>query len=143
MRVAVPLFEGEVAPRFGFANEFLLVDIVEEQVENRHNVTISNKGWPNRLNELKELGVEVILSGGFNRCYMPLAEELGIQVVAGLAGNALETSEAFARGEAKPAFRYCGQNWSASKNGMGCARRRNGRGNKGKLGMGGSTNRRK
>ena len=108
MRVAVPLFGNDVAPRFGFAVRFLIVEIADEQIVITSEVETAANGWPNRLSDLSAMGVEVLLCGGFNRAFVPLAEDLGIRVLAGLAGDALKVAEAFARGQAMPTFTCSG-----------------------------------
>ncbi len=118
MLVAVPLFGQDVAPRFGFADSFLIAEIVDNQVLRADQVVTIADGWVSRLGQLRDLGIEVLLCGGFNRAFVPLAEELGVSVLAGLVGEARQVLEAFARGEATPTF---------SCNGMG-RRRRAGRG---------------
>ena len=104
MLVAVPLFGQDVAPRFGYADSFLVAEIEDERVVRVDNVRLEFAGWPNRLGQLKGLGVDTILCGGFNRCFMPLAEDLGIRVLAGVKGQARELLEAFAQGEAIETF---------------------------------------
>ena len=102
MRVAVPLFGEDVAPRFGFADNFLVADIEDKKVTSAQRIENSERGWANRLNKLRKLGVEVLLCGGFNRSFIPLAEDLGIGVLAGLAGDAFQAVAAFARGDSMP-----------------------------------------
>ncbi len=104
MRVAVPLFGQDVAPRFGYADGFLIAEIADEQVIRADQIATVTDGWMNRLGELRDLGVEVLLCGGFNRAFVPLAEDLGINVLVGLIGNARQVVKAFARGEAMPTF---------------------------------------
>ena len=95
--VAVPLFGQDVAPRFGFANKFFLAELVDRQIVNEDLKVVSTNSWAGRLGELRDLNVEIIVCGGFNRMFVPLAESLGIRVVAGLHGNAREAVELFAR----------------------------------------------
>ncbi len=104
MRVAVPLFGQDLAPRFGYADSFLVAEVIDGQVVRIDSVGLEFAGWPNRLGQLKKLGVNTILCGGFNRWFLPLAEDLEIDVIAGLAGNARQVVDAFARGEAMPTF---------------------------------------
>ena len=91
-----------MAPRFGFANEFFLAELVDGQVVNVFQKEVIKNSWASRLGELRDLNVEVIICGGFDRMFMPLAEALGIRVVAGLTGNAREAVELFARDETLP-----------------------------------------
>ncbi len=107
MKVAVPLFGSDVAPRFGFADEFLVAEIADHEVSRIERVPFTTRQWPGRLAELERLGITVLLCGGFNRQFDPLAESLGIEVIAGLAGEAEAAARAWARGEELPVFRCC------------------------------------
>ena len=104
MLAAVPLFGQDVAPRFGFSKDFLIVEIENEQAVSVTYKRTTTDGWLNRLCELRDLGVAVILCGGYNRAFIPLAEDMGLQVIAGLAGDARQIAEAFARGESMTTF---------------------------------------
>ncbi len=131
MLVAVPLFGQDVAPRFGFADSFLIAEIEDRQLVRTDQVATVADGWANRLGELRDLEVEVLLCGGFNRAFVPLAEDLGISILAGLAGNARQIVEAFARGEAMPNL-FCDGMAHRRRKGQGCGpnggqRRRRGR----------------
>jgi len=104
MRVAVPLLGEDVAPRFGFADNFLTAEIEGDQIVAYKHITTRTKGWVKRLEELRQIDVEVLLCGGFNRLFIPLARSLGMEVVAGLYGNARALIIAFVNGEELPAF---------------------------------------
>ncbi len=107
MKIAVPLFDSVVAPRFGFAVHFLVAEVVDREVTRTDHITITAPDWHGRLAELKGHGVSVLLCGGFNRRFDPLAEDLGILVIAGLAGDADVTVAAYARGEELPVLLRC------------------------------------
>ena len=107
MKVAVPLFGSAVAPRFGFANEFLVAEVVNREVTRTERVSIAALEWHGRLAALQGHGITVLLCGGFNRRFDPLAESLGIEVIAGLAGEADATVAAYARGEELPVLFRC------------------------------------
>jgi len=100
MKIAIPLFGRNVAPRFGVADQFLIVIVKEGKIEQSKKMYVADDVCLiDRLSELEHRGVGVILCGGFNRKFEPLAETFGIQVIAGLVGNATVLAEAFARGE--------------------------------------------
>jgi predicted Fe-Mo cluster-binding NifX family protein len=99
MKAAVPIFESDVAPRFGFAERLLVAEIEDHRVVECKEVRIRGQGWPGRLEEIRELGIRILLCGGFNRSFLPLSENLGIRVVTGLSGEGRGVLEQFARGE--------------------------------------------
>ncbi len=96
MRAAVPMFEDNVAPRFGFADRFLIGDIEQRQVVRAEEVRIDLRGWPARIEAIRRLGVDILLCCGFNRYYLPLCDTLGVRVVTGLTGDGRALLDSFA-----------------------------------------------
>jgi predicted Fe-Mo cluster-binding NifX family protein len=111
MRLAIPLFGSEVAPRFGCAERILVADLREDGSWEEAAQSLGLLPWPARLQHLAQLGVTVLLCGGFNRHWLPLAESLGIRVIWGLWGDARELISAFHAGrlQTPPAFGHGGR----------------------------------
>lgn len=99
LRLAVPLFGDEVAPRFCFADQVLIADIAAGAVASSQRLSMGDASWPQRLSELAAAGVSVLLCGGFNRRFLPLASSHGIEVIWGLFGGADRVVQAFCTGE--------------------------------------------
>jgi predicted Fe-Mo cluster-binding NifX family protein len=97
-RLALPLFGDEVAPRFCVADEVLIVEVEDDVPTTRSHLHLAGKPWPERLSSLSGQGVTVLLCGGFNRRFMPLARRQGIQVIWGLAGTADDLIDAYCHG---------------------------------------------
>ncbi len=113
--LAVPLHGEDVAPRFCSADEFMIVELEGGEARRVRRMTIPEEAWSQRLERLSAAGVSVLLCGGFNRSFLPLAEGLGIRVISGLAGEAERLIEAFLRDELER-YRF-----------LPCQRRRGGR----------------
>lgn len=96
--LAVPLHGDDVAPRFCSADQFLLADPENGQLRTQR-LTLAEQEWFQRLERLSAAGVRVLLCGGFNRHFLPVAEGLGIRVISGLAGRADRLIDAFLRNE--------------------------------------------
>lgn len=86
VRVAIPLFGAEVAPRFCFTTRMLIVDLDEGQVQQREVVEVHDLDWAERLNLLAHRRVQVLICGGFNRRFLSYALELGLEVIWGRVG---------------------------------------------------------
>ena len=97
--LGVPLHGADVAPRFCSADEFMIAELDRGEVRRVRRLTIPEVTWSQRLERLSAAGVSVVLCGGFNRSFRPLAEDMGIRVISGLAGEAEQLIDAFARGE--------------------------------------------
>ena len=85
-RVAIPLFNDEVAPRFCFARRMLVAEVVDGATTQREQIDVADFGWRGRLALLSQRQVTVLLCGGFNRRYLHIAEALGIFVSWGHTG---------------------------------------------------------
>ena len=97
--LGVPLHGDDVAPRFCSADEFMIAELDRGEVRRVRLLTIPEVTWSQRLERLSAAGVSVLLCGGFNRSFRPLAEDLGIRVISGLAGEAERLIDAFLRDE--------------------------------------------
>ena len=97
--LAVPLHGDDVAPRFCSADQFLISELNGGSADRLRRLTISESTWSQCLERLSGAGVRVLLCGGFNRSFLPLAEGLGIRVISGLVGEAEQLIDAFFRNE--------------------------------------------
>ena len=97
--LGVPLHGDDVAPRFCSADRFMIAELDGERVHRLRRLSIPEEAWSERLARLSAAGVRVLLCGGFNRSFLPLAESLGIRVIFGLAGEAERLIDAFLRDE--------------------------------------------
>lgn len=105
-RLAIPLYGAQVAPRFRYADRLLIVDRAEGGEPIFEILNLARLSWSQRIAHLAGGGVEVLLCGGFERRFLPLAESAGIRVEWGLAGDARQLADAFHRG-GLDRFRVC------------------------------------
>jgi predicted Fe-Mo cluster-binding NifX family protein len=101
-RVAIPVFNDEVSPRFGFAGRILVADVADGEVGQQRVLDVSGFGWRARLALLAHQGVTHLICGGFDRVYLPFLQGLGIRVSWGHAGAAADILERVCRGEIQP-----------------------------------------
>lgn len=98
MRIAVPLFDDDVAPRFCAARSVLIVDVQGEDRSRTDVRELPQGSLPQRLGMLGDLRVTHLLCGGFNRRFLPMAEGLGMKVEWGIWGNAQEAVRDYSQG---------------------------------------------
>jgi len=97
--LGVPLYGSDVAPRFCSAERFMIAELDGDRVCRVRQLTILEESWSERLEILSAAGVRVLLCGGFNRSFLPVAEGFGIRVITGLAGEAEQLIDAYLRDE--------------------------------------------
>jgi predicted Fe-Mo cluster-binding NifX family protein len=101
-RIAIALFGQEVSPRFCFAPEALIVDVLAGREQQRFVASLGEPWLPRRISQLAAMGVQTLLCGAFNRAYLPTAEGLGIRVVTGVSGDAQAALVRFLGRQARP-----------------------------------------
>ena len=97
--LGVPLHGDDVAPRFCSADQFMIAELDGDQICRVRRLSIPEEECSERLERLSAAGVRVLLCGGFNRSFLPLAESFGIWVIFGLAGEAKRLFDAFLQDE--------------------------------------------
>jgi predicted Fe-Mo cluster-binding NifX family protein len=97
--LGVPLHGSDVAPRFCSADQFLIAELDGDRISRVRRLEIPDESWSKRLKLLSIAGVNVLLCGGFNRSFLPVAEGLGIRVITGLTGEAEQLIDAFLRND--------------------------------------------
>jgi predicted Fe-Mo cluster-binding NifX family protein len=117
MKIAIPLFQNRVSPRFDFAPALMVATIENNQVVAREEISLKNYTLPQRSALLLDLAVTTLICGGIQG---PITRSLGnksIQVIAPVAGEATEVLECFLRGELHPPCfllespHRCGRRW--------------------------------
>jgi len=98
MKVAIPIFENRISPRFDFAAAFGLYDIEDERIIGR--TEISSEGWSDseRVARLKGLGVDTLICGGLPGYLESTLTSSGIRVIPWVAGNVRDVLSFFLRG---------------------------------------------
>jgi hypothetical protein len=77
----------------------MIAELDGDRVRRVRQLSIPEEEWSERLERLSAAGVRVLLCGGFNRSFLPLAESFGIRVIFGLVGEAERLIDAFLRNE--------------------------------------------
>lgn len=99
MKIAVANDQGMVTQHFGHCESFLVFDVEDGKIVKSE--TVANPGHrPGFLpNFLKDIGVQVIISGGMGGGAIALFEENDVEVVVGASGDATAAAQAFVDGE--------------------------------------------
>ena len=107
MRVAIPVFENRISPRFDCAPAFLLYDIAEEKVVTRKEIACPGWNDKERVSQLKGLGVNTLICGGLPNCLLVNLLNKGIRVVPWVAGSASVALDLFLRGKLDSGMVIC------------------------------------
>jgi predicted Fe-Mo cluster-binding NifX family protein len=107
MKVAIPRYEQRIAPRFGFTQDVLVVELEGGGVRTTESLPVDRR-FPNQIPELLHgRGVRVVLTGGINVDFQEMFRALGIEVIWGLIGTPDEALEAYVSGRLSPGMGRC------------------------------------
>lgn len=107
MKIAVASEKGMVAEHFGHCESFMIFDSENNQIIKSE--TIANPGHkPGFLPVfLKDMGVDVIISGGMGGGAIDIFNEKNIEVIVGASGNTKAVAEAYLQGSLKSTGSVC------------------------------------
>jgi predicted Fe-Mo cluster-binding NifX family protein len=114
MKIAIPTFGPRVSPRFDYAPSLLFFTVENGKVVERGEAHLTHLNPWQRLDRLRELGIQALICGGIDGQSAQALQAHQIQVIAWVAGEAEEAMECFLRGELTPGLSI----------GSGCRRKR-------------------
>jgi predicted Fe-Mo cluster-binding NifX family protein len=102
MKIAIPLFNERVSPRFEFASRLLLATVENNRVVEREELALHGYDLFERSALLKGLSVDTLICGGI-QCFV--AQDLNhsnVRVISAIVGEADAALKAFLRGSLSP-----------------------------------------
>jgi len=110
MRVALPVWNGRVAPVFDTAGWLMIVDMTAGRERERRLAPLERGDTPtHRARYLAELGVTVLICGAISRPLAGWVSANGALLIPGVAGPVEEVLRAYLAGRlAEPGFRMPG-----------------------------------
>ena len=104
MKVAIPLFDSRVSPRFDFAPMLLIAVIENGKVIDRKEYSLKNLHQIRRTAMLCELGIKVLICGGVSGFSKRLLVGNGIEVIPMVQGEVEEVINLFLNGKLSSAI---------------------------------------
>jgi len=123
MKIAIPIYNDSISNVFDFAHRLLLVDIENGKEVNRSEVALESRSLPQRVGQLRSLGVDALVCGAISRLLANMVATSGIQVLPYVTGRVDDVLQAYLTGQlVKPEFSMPGC-WPGARRGFGRRRR--------------------
>jgi predicted Fe-Mo cluster-binding NifX family protein len=106
MKIAIPIFENRISPRFDFSPEMWVVEIEKGKVVGQEKFFTANLNLPQRLEQITSNGVDKVICGGIDRLSRDQLGSRGIDVVQDVIGDVEIVFDLFMRGRLRSGF-YC------------------------------------
>lgn len=104
LKIAIPLFNSRVSPRFDFAAKLLVVTIADGEITDRQEFSLANLNPIKRTSLLHELRVQLMLCGGISCFAERFIKAYGIEVIPLVQGEVEEVLTLFVNGNLSSAI---------------------------------------
>lgn len=98
MKIAVTYQNGDVFQHFGHTEEFKVYDVQNGKIVNTQIVSSNELGHSALAYLLEENNINVLICGGIGDCAIITLKEYGIDLYAGISGNADKAVENYIAG---------------------------------------------
>lgn len=98
MRIAIPEWQGRIAPVFDVASHLLLVDVEGSREVHREEKRLVKTDVPGRVVELLSCGTNVLICGAISAPLQFRIDTRGIRVIAFICGTVDEVLAAYLNG---------------------------------------------
>lgn len=101
IKIAIPLFNTRISPRFDCATRFLVVSLGSDSVDKK--VISAEACSPlEKINKLKELNINILICGGIDRLSEKLLHSFeGLMIYSWVTGEAEDALNCFLKGKMK------------------------------------------
>lgn len=99
VKIAIPLFERRVSPRFDWAQDFLLASVENGDIVKRQDLSASGWSRQERVKRLSELGVDTLICGGIDRFSARMLSFYRVRIYSWVTGMAEDALGSFLKGE--------------------------------------------
>jgi predicted Fe-Mo cluster-binding NifX family protein len=104
MKVAIPIFENRISPRFDFSPEMWVIEIEKGKVVGQEKFSTANLNLPQRLEQITSNGINKVICGGIDGLSRDQLGSRGIDVVQDVIGDADIVFDLFLRGRLRSGF---------------------------------------
>jgi predicted Fe-Mo cluster-binding NifX family protein len=104
MKIAIPIFENRISPRFDFSPEMWVIEVKRGKVMGQEKFSTANLNLPQRLEQITSNGIDKLICGGIDGLSRDQLGSRGIDVVQDVTGDADIVFDLFIRGRLRSGF---------------------------------------
>ena len=124
MKIAIPVWQGNVSSVFDFAHKLLLVELENGKEKSRQEVSLAEQSCQERAAKLRQLNVDVLICGAISKPLAFMLNSSGIEVLPFVTGSTEQILDAYKTGQLyQPQYALPGY-WEGARR---CLRRHRGR----------------
>jgi len=101
MKIAVPVLDNKISPRFDSTYKFMFVSVDNGKINVKEYMALSTINPIQRVNELADMSIDTVICGVVNEFTLSLLDKKGINVIHSVVGNTEEVLNLFLSGKLK------------------------------------------
>jgi len=99
MKIAIPIYGDNISNVFDFATRLLLVEIENGKEANRSEVALESQSLSQRIGQIKNLEVDVLVCGAISRVLANIVTASGVQLLPYVTGRVNDVLQAYLNGQ--------------------------------------------
>jgi predicted Fe-Mo cluster-binding NifX family protein len=107
MKIAIPVFENRISPRFDCAPGVRLCEVEGDKITVMSEISCRGFNDNERVSQLKDLEVDTLICGGLPTYLLGILKNIGINVIPWVAGDTGEALKLFLRGRLNSGMVIC------------------------------------
>lgn len=124
MKIAIPVWKGNVSSVFDFAHKLLLVELENGAEKSRRELPLVEQSELKRTARLKQAGIDVLICGAISKPLNYMLYNSGIEVLPFVTGSVEQILDAYRSGQLYQQKYMLPGCWKGARR---CFRRRRGR----------------
>jgi predicted Fe-Mo cluster-binding NifX family protein len=84
--IAVPVYQNRISPLLDVSDKYVIFETENGEVKQKINISLNVEGEPQRVEKLKEIGVNTIICGAVSGCVARIVYEKGIRLISMIYG---------------------------------------------------------
>ena len=106
MKIAIPVFDNRISPRFDCAYRFMIVSIEGGKIVSKERLVLRSINPIQRVNEISDMGIDTLICGAINEFTFRMLVGKGIDVIPWIIGNTDEVLNLFLSGSLEPGITF-------------------------------------
>ena len=84
--IAVPVFQDRVSPLMDVSNRYMIYEAEDGEIKQRISISLNTDGESQRVEKLKEIGVNTIICGAVSGYVAHIVDEKGMRLISMIYG---------------------------------------------------------
>ena len=106
MKVAIPIYNNRISPRFDCAYRFMIVTAENGEIKEKDSIIMNSMNLIQRINEFANMGIDTLICGAISEFTFRMITDKKINVIPWIIGEADKVLDLFLKGKLEPGMNF-------------------------------------